>query len=217
MTLPAPLLEQPASIQGKMRSYQLEGLSWLVHSFVHGVNGILADEMGLGKTLQTISFLSHITLDGPEGRGRTGGPHLVVVPLSVLTSWVLEFRRFCPALRVVRLHSGDEKERERLRREVLADVSGYDVVVTTYDMVVGSNMKHCLTRQWWRTMVLDEGHKIKNEATDVSEACRRIRCVHRVLLTGTPMQNNLHELWAMLNFLLPDVFVARSLSTTAST
>ena len=75
-------------------------------------------------------------------------------------------------------------------------------------MAVGSTMRHSLTRQWWRCVVLDEGHKIKNEETDVSEACRRIRATHRVLLTGTPMQNNLHELWAMLNFLLPDVFVS---------
>ena len=99
-----------------------------VHCFHHGVNCILADEMGLGKTLQTIAFLTHVTL-GPEPRA--GGPHLVIVPLSVLTSWVLEFRRFSPHLRVVRLHSGDEKERERLRREVLADVTGYDVVRET--------------------------------------------------------------------------------------
>jgi SWI/SNF-related matrix-associated actin-dependent regulator of chromatin subfamily A member 5 len=76
---------------------------------------------------------------------------------------------------------------------VLSDLSGYDIVVTTYDMLVSNSMKSCLTRQWWRCMVLDEGHKIKNEDTDVSDACRRIRAIHRVLLTGTPMQNNLHE------------------------
>jgi SWI/SNF-related matrix-associated actin-dependent regulator of chromatin subfamily A member 5 len=84
----------------------------------------------------------------------------------------------------------------------------FEQVVTTCDMAVGSTMKHSLTRQWWRTVTLDEGHKIKNEGTDVSEACRKIRATTRVLLTGTPMQNNLHELWAMLNFLLPDIFVA---------
>ena len=78
--------------------------------------------------------------------------------------------------------------RWRRRRQVLADISGYDVVVTTYDMAVGSTMRHSLTRQWWRTVELDEGHKIKNEETDVSEACRKIRATTRVLLTGTPMQ-----------------------------
>lgn len=88
------------------------------------MNCILADEMGLGKTLQTIAFLTQVTL----GPNPVSGPHLVIVPLSVLTSWVMEFRRFSPQLRIVRLHSGDEKERERLRREVLADVTGYDVV-----------------------------------------------------------------------------------------
>ena len=93
-----------------------------------------------------------------------------------------------------------------MRREVLNDVTAYDVVVTTYDMVVGSSMRHCLNRQWWRCLVLDEGHKIKNEATDVSEACRKLRTSHRLLLSGTPMQNNLHELWSLLNFLLPSIF-----------
>jgi SWI/SNF-related matrix-associated actin-dependent regulator of chromatin subfamily A member 5 len=96
-----------------MREYQLEGLQWLVSMHDRGLSGILGDEMGLGKTLQTISFLAHLKFE----RG-VGGPHLVVVPLSVLSSWLNELRRWCPALRVVRLHAADFDERKRLRREV---------------------------------------------------------------------------------------------------
>jgi SWI/SNF-related matrix-associated actin-dependent regulator of chromatin subfamily A member 5 len=132
----APLLDQPIHIVGEMRDYQLRGFSFLVNCYRYGVNCVLADEMGLGKTIQTIAYLTYVTLgDQPKttssGGGVSGkksklnpavkgdgGPSLVVVPLSVLTSWMQELKRFSPKLRVVRLHSGDEKERERLRKEV---------------------------------------------------------------------------------------------------
>jgi hypothetical protein len=198
------LVPKQISDNVQMRDYQQEGLEWLVSTFDHGIGAILADEMGLGKTLQTIAFLAHLKFV----RGITG-PHLVVVPLSVLSNWKNEFRRFCPALNVVRLHSADMSERERLKKEVLGTdaVLDIDVVLTTYEMVKSENMRVILQQRiYWRYLVLDEGHMIKNEASQISLAVRKIHCQSALLLTGTPLQNNLHELWAVLNFLFPLVF-----------
>ena len=218
----------PAQITATLRPHQQEGLRWLSHMFHSGVNAILADEMvrrqlaclccmcaaltcallsppqGLGKTLQTICLFAHLKFDR-----KTSGPHLVVCPLSVLSSWVNEFKRWCPFLRVIRLHSSDEAERARLRREVVTDPETFDVAVTTYDMVVSANFGAALTSKLhWRCLVLDEGHKAKNEATQVAQALRKVavNAQYTLLLTGTPLQNNLHELWALLNLMHPDVF-----------
>ena len=186
---------------GTMRSYQLKGLEWLLYMFDRGLSPILGDEMGLGKTLQTISFLAALK------ERNTGGPHLVVVPLSVMSSWLGEFRKWCPSLRVVRIHTTDREERERLRKEVLSDIRSYDVALTTYEYLLVPEMHHALySRVVWRCVVLDEGHKVKNENSLVSQAVRKLKTECVVLLTGTPLQNNLVELWAVLNFLYPRVF-----------
>jgi SWI/SNF-related matrix-associated actin-dependent regulator of chromatin subfamily A member 5 len=195
-------LQPPAEIKATLRSYQLDGLRWLVNTSYNGTGAILADEMGLGKTLQTIALFA--TLKYSFG---VSGPHLVVVPLSVMSSWMTEFRKWCPSMRVIRLHSADITERERLKAEVLNNVHEVDVVVTTYEMVKSPNMMHTLTsRIHWRYLVLDEGHMIKNEGAQISQVVRKVRCVSALLLTGTPLQNNLHELWAILNFLFAEVF-----------
>jgi len=188
---PPPCHGPPPQVLATLRPHQTEGLRWLSHMFHSGVNAILADEMGLGKTLQTICLLAHLKYDR-----RTGGPHLVVCPLSVLSSWMAELKRWCPSLRVVRLHSSDESERSRLRREVLTDPGAFDVAITTYDMVVSANFGAALTSKLhWRCLVLDEGHKAKNEATQVAQALRKVavNAQYTLLLTGTPLQNNLRE------------------------
>lgn len=197
------ILRQPKCIvNGEMRDYQLEGLSFLVSMFDNGLSAILADEMGLGKTLQTIAFLGYLKFER-----HVGGPHLVVCPLSVLSSWMKEFQRWCPELRVIRLHSSDKAERERFRREVLNNPSSFDVLLTTYEMVASQNMKMVLrSRIHWRYLVLDEGHKVKNENALISDAVRHIYRQGLLLLTGTPLQNNLHELWALFTQMVPDVF-----------
>jgi len=124
-----------------------------------------------------------------------------------MSSWMGEFRRWCPELRVVRLHSQDKVERARLRKEVLADVSAFDVCVTTYEYIKVPEMQHALqSRITWRVLVLDEGHKLKNDLSGVSIAMRRVRAECVLLLTGTPLQNNMQELWALLNFLYRSVF-----------
>ena len=203
--LPLPLLAQPKSIGGvTMRDYQLAGLNYLLGMYQHGCNAILGDEMGLGKTLQTISMLSYLKFEaGIEG------PHLVIVPLSVFSNWIAEFKRFSPKMRVVQVHSADEKERERLRKHVLADVSSYDVAITTYEMAKSPAMQSALvSRTYWRYVILDEGHIIKNEATIISQTVRKMHCEAKLLITGTPLQNNLHEFWSILNFLEPKLFAS---------
>ena len=204
----APFTQTPSYLNVEMRDYQLEGLRWLAQSYENGISAILGDEMGLGKTLQTIAFLSYLKFE----RG-VNGPHLVIAPLSVLSSWLTEFSKFCPAMRVVKLHSSDGNERERLKSELLnkAGSDAFDVVVTTYEMAKSPNMKNVLkSRTHWRYVVLDEGHVIKNEESQISQAVRGFHFQAALLLTGTPLQNNLHELYALLNFLYPTVFTVHT-------
>ncbi|KAB2067842.1 hypothetical protein ES319_A09G255900v1 [Gossypium barbadense] len=191
------LVTQPTCIQGKMRDYQLAGLNWLIRLYENGINGILADEMGLGKTLQTISLLGYLH----EYRGITG-PHMVVAPKSTLGNWVNEIRRFCPVLRTVKF-LGNPEERRYIREELL--VAGkFDVCVTSFEMAIKE--KSALRRFSWRYIVIDEAHRIKNENSLLSKTMRLYNTNYRLLITGTPLQNNLHELWALLNFLLPEIF-----------
>mmetsp|Transcript_11483 Transcript_11483/g.18741 ORF Transcript_11483/g.18741 Transcript_11483/m.18741 type:complete len:1481 (+) Transcript_11483:112-4554(+) len=198
------LLRQPAIITGgELRNYQLEGLNWMIRLIENGINGILADEMGLGKTLQSISILAYCH----EYLNITG-PHLIVVPKSTLSNWMNELKRWCPTLRGVRFH-GDKAEREELKATVLnpsmrTEDREWDVCVTTYEIF---NLEvTAFRRMAWRYLIIDEAHRLKNEASQFSTNIRVLNTEHRLLLTGTPLQNNLHELWALLNFLLPDVF-----------
>ena len=158
--------------------------------------------MGLGKTLQTVAFLSTLKY----GELQAGGPFLIVAPLSVLSSWMTEFRKWCPTLKVMKLHSQDPKERDRMRKKLLPDVSLYDCIVTTFEMVKSTLFHNSLRRVAFRYLVIDEGHLIKNESTMVARTLRKLKFGSALLLTGTPLQNNMHELWALLNFLVPDVF-----------
>jgi len=199
-----PVENQPAMIKAVLREYQLEGLRWNVGMYDQGCSCILADEMGLGKTLQSISFLACI-----KEMRHANGPHLVVCPLSVLSSWMDELQKWAPSFRVVRLHSGDENERVRLRKEVVPNTESYDVAVTTYEMACNPAFNVTLTQKvMWRCLILDEGHRVKNEETAAHQVLKRIKRQHTLLLTGTPIQNNLHELYAILSFLHPDVFTS---------
>ncbi|KAL8515571.1 hypothetical protein ACS0TY_014310 [Phlomoides rotata] len=191
------LVAQPSCIQGKMRDYQLAGLNWLIRLYDNGINGILADEMGLGKTLQTISLMGYLH----EFRGITG-PHMVVAPKSTLGNWMNEIKRFCPVLRAVKF-LGNPEDRRYIREELL--VAGkFDVCVTSFEMAIKE--KNALRRFSWRYIIIDEAHRIKNENSLLSKTMRLYNTNYRLLITGTPLQNNLHELWALLNFLLPEIF-----------
>ncbi|EEY63798.1 chromatin-remodeling complex ATPase chain, putative [Phytophthora infestans T30-4] len=200
------ITQQPSVIKfGTMRAYQLEGLSWMINLAHQGINGILADEMGLGKTLQTISVLAYF-----YEFENISGPHIVLVPKSTLSNWLAEFKRWCPSLRAVKFH-GNKEERQRCVQEVLCpglpdDKRKFDVCVTTFEMCLKE--KTALCKFAWRYLIIDEAHRIKNESSQFSTVVRMLDTEHRLLLTGTPLQNNLHELWALLNFLLPDVFAS---------
>ncbi|KAL6532260.1 ISWI chromatin-remodeling complex ATPase chr11 [Orobanche gracilis] len=191
------LLVQPSCIQGKMRDYQLAGLNWMIRLYENGINGILADEMGLGKTLQTISLMGYLH----EFRGITG-PHMVVAPKSTLGNWMNELKRFCPVLRAVKF-LGNPDERRYIREELLV-AGNFDVCVTSFEMAIKE--KTALRRFSWRYIIIDEAHRIKNENSLLSKTMRLYSTNYRLLITGTPLQNNLHELWALLNFLLPEIF-----------
>ena len=202
------IVKQPACIGGSMREYQLDGLQWMVAQHdAGGVGGVLGDEMGLGKTLQVISFLGYLKAERLQG-----GPHLVVAPLSVMPTWLSEIPRWCPSLRAVALH-GNLAERNRVKHSALADPSTFDIVVTTYEMLVAEQnwLSH---RFHFRYVVLDEAQRVKNEASLAGMAVRRMRKAGALLLTGTPLQNDLHELWALLNLLFPDVLATSEMFDT---
>lgn len=199
-----------------MKGYQLSGLSFLVWLYNNGSSGILGDEMGLGKTLQTLSLFSYLTTFHPCPADQQR-PFLVVCPLSVVSSWVSECKKWTPHLRVLRLH-GPAEERDRLKKVAETGETfgldadddansdrGYDVVITSYE--VFEREKQWFRRAFvWRYVVLDEGHKIKNEKTNVASALQGLSAEYRLILTGTPLQNNLTELWALIHWLFPEVF-----------
>lgn len=189
--------ESPGYVQGTLRDYQVHGLNWMISLYDNSISGILADEMGLGKTLQTISFLGYLRYI----RG-VNGPHLVIVPKSTLDNWAREFAKWTPEVQTLVLQ-GDKEYRGGLIHNRLLTCD-FEVLITSYEMVLRE--KAHLKKFAWQYIVIDEAHRIKNEASSLSKIIRVFHSRNRLLITGTPLQNNLHELWALLNFLLPDVF-----------
>ncbi|XP_055307767.1 SWI/SNF-related matrix-associated actin-dependent regulator of chromatin subfamily A member 5-like, partial [Sitodiplosis mosellana] len=163
----------------------------------NGNNGILGDEMGLGKTIQTISIFGYM-----KNVKKINGPFLVAAPLSTLQNWLNESQTFCPSLRTFVLHAYKDERAKLL--EKLKKPEDWDPCITSYDFLLKEY--HKFRKPNWQYVVLDEGHKIKNEKTKMNGALKAIESKHRLMLTGTPLQNNLHELWALLNYLLPNVF-----------
>ncbi|CAK9439280.1 uncharacterized protein LODBEIA_P34790 [Lodderomyces beijingensis] len=192
------MTESPSYVhEGKLREYQIEGLNWLISLYENRLSGILADEMGLGKTLQTISFLGYL-----RNIKHIDGPFIIIVPKSTLDNWRREFAKWTPEVNVVVLQ-GDKEERNILIKEKLYTAQ-FDVLITSFEMVLRE--KSALKKFRWEYIVVDEAHRIKNEQSSLSQIIRLFYSRNRLLITGTPLQNNLHELWALLNFLLPDVF-----------
>jgi ATP-dependent DNA helicase len=184
---------------GTMRSYQLEGLEWMLSLYQNGINGILADEMGLGKTIQTISMLAHLW------ENNSFGPFLIAAPLSTTSNWVAEFEKWTPTIPVL-LYHGDKKGREKLRKTRLKNpgTKDFPVVVTSYEICM--NDRKFLTHFGWQFIIIDEGHRIKNLDCRLIRELQQFQSANRLLITGTPLQNNLVELWSLLHFLLPTVF-----------
>lgn len=192
-------VEQPSIlVGGKLKPYQIEGLKWMVSLYNNGLNGILADEMGLGKTIQTISLITYLT----EFKYNKG-PYLIIVPLSTMSNWVRELETWAPSLVKV-VYRGNPETRKRIQQEEMADGS-FNVVLTTYEFVVKDKLY--LGRTKWQYIIIDEGHRMKNADCKLALALgAKYRSRNRILLTGTPLQNNLTELWALLNFILPTIF-----------
>lgn len=184
---------------GEMRDYQIRGLNWMIQLQHDNINGILADEMGLGKTLQTIAMLGYM-----KHYRHKSGPHLVIVPKSTLSNWMNEFKRWVPTLRAVSLIGGQDERAKIIHEEILT--KDWDVLVTSYEMCIKE--KAVLRKFHYLYLIIDEAHRIKNEKSKLSEIVRDFRSQHRLLITGTPLQNNLHELWALLNFLMPELFAS---------
>ncbi|KAF3385567.1 Helicase swr1 [Penicillium rolfsii] len=193
---PAPGLKTPIPhlLRGTLREYQHYGLDWLAGLYNNHINGILADEMGLGKTIQTIALLAHLAVD--HG---VWGPHLVVVPTSVMLNWEMEFKKWCPGFKIMTYY-GNQEERKAKRRG-WTDDNAWNVLITSYQLVLQDQQS--LKRRNWHYMVLDEAHNIKNFRSQRWQALLTFRTRARLLLTGTPLQNNLTELWSLLFFLMP--------------
>lgn len=182
-----------------LKNYQQVGVNWLNLLYQNNLSCILADEMGLGKTFEIIAFLAHLKELKYEG------PHLVVVPSSTLENWLREFEKFCPDLVVVPYY-GTQQERADQRYE-LEDTSKYDVLVTTYNLATGNKYDQNFLRSCkFNVIVYDEGHMLKNSTSERYVKLMKLKANFRVLLTGTPLQNNLRELISLLAFILPDLF-----------
>ncbi|KAI8984238.1 SNF2 family N-terminal domain-containing protein [Mycotypha africana] len=185
----------PFLLRGTLREYQHVGLDWLASLYKNGLNGILADEMGLGKTIQTISLLAYLACERS-----VWGPHLIVVPTSVILNWEMEFKKWLPAFKIMTYY-GNTKER-KLKRSGWSKENAFHVCITSYQLVLQD--QSVFRRKAWHYLVLDEAHHIKNFRSQRWQVLLNFNAKRRLLLTGTPLQNNLMELWSLLYFLMPN-------------
>ena len=190
----APRTEIPFLLRGTLREYQHHGLDWLATLYANNTNGILADEMGLGKTIQTIALLAHLAC-----HHEVWGPHLVIVPTSVMLNWEMEFKKWCPGFKILTYY-GNQEERKRKRQGWTND-DVWNVCITSYQMVLQD--QQVFRRRRWHYMILDEAHNIKNFKSQRWQTLLGFNTHSRLLITGTPLQNNLTELWSLLYFLAP--------------
>ncbi|RMD41458.1 hypothetical protein DV735_g3639, partial [Chaetothyriales sp. CBS 134920] len=184
-------------VGGTLKEYQLKGLQWMISLFNNNLNGILADEMGLGKTIQTISLITYLI-----ERKRQNGPFLVIVPLSTLTNWNLEFEKWAPSVARI-VYKGPPNSRKQQQMRIRQ--GNFQVLLTTYEYIIKD--RPILSKIKWVHMIVDEGHRMKNAQSKLSSTLTQYYTTkYRLILTGTPLQNNLPELWALLNFVLPTIF-----------
>ena len=184
-------------VGGTLKEYQVKGLQWMISLYNNNLNGILADEMGLGKTIQTISLITYLI-----EKKKQNGPFLVIVPLSTLTNWKLEFDRWAPTVVKV-VYKGPPNTRKLQQQQIRW--GQFQVLLTTYEYIIKD--RPVLSKIKWVHMIVDEGHRMKNAQSRLSTTLTQYYNTRfRIILTGTPLQNNLSELWAMLNFVLPTIF-----------
>lgn len=184
-------------VGGTLKEYQLKGLQWMISLYNNNLNGLLADEMGLGKTIQTISLITYLI-----EKKKQNGPFLVIVPLSTLTNWNLEFEKWAPAVVKV-VYKGPPNLRKQQQQQIRW--GNFQVLLTTYEYIIKD--RPVLSKIKWVHMIVDEGHRMKNANSKLSHTLTQYyHTRYRLILTGTPLQNNLPELWALLNFVLPTIF-----------
>ena len=198
-TIKEDIYKQPdCLVGGTLKRYQLKGLQWLVSLYNNNLNGVLADEMGLGKTIQTISLLTYLM----EKKG-CNGPFLIIVPLSVISNWKDELERWAPSI-VNITYKGAPKARKEIFQNLILN-GKFNTVLTTFNFVMRD--KRYLSKVAWNYIIVDEGHRMKNsESKFTLILSNNYHSKHRLLLTGTPLQNSIPELWSLLNFLLPTIF-----------
>ncbi|CAJ1427484.1 unnamed protein product, partial [Effrenium voratum] len=202
--LGADALERPAAVRqpetlrhGQLMPHQLEGLRWLVRLVDNQMSGILADDMGLGKTVQSLALLAHLAERGE------GGPHLLVTPVSTLQHWCDELLQWAPSFRFL-IYRGSRHQLAAVEKETVSAMNKVNLVMTTFETM--ANHDSFLGNFPWHCLIVDEGHRIKNFKAHASQVLRRLPCRHRLLLTGTPIQNSLRELWSLLSFVAPSAF-----------
>ncbi|KAK9788325.1 hypothetical protein WJX73_009601 [Symbiochloris irregularis] len=193
--------EVPFLLKGSLREYQHIGLDWLVTIYRRRLNGILADEMGLGKTIMTIALLGFLACE--EG---VWGPHLVVVPTSVMLNWEMEFKKWCPAFKLLTYY-GSARERAA-KRQGWSKPNAFHICITSYNLIL-SDAK-MFRRKRWKYLILDEAHMIKNWKSQRWQTLLNFNSKRRLLITGTPLQNDLMELWSLMHFLMPQVFASHA-------
>uniref|UniRef100_A0A8C9VV69 Chromatin-remodeling ATPase INO80 n=1 Tax=Scleropages formosus TaxID=113540 RepID=A0A8C9VV69_SCLFO len=196
-------IPQPTIFNGKLKGYQLKGMNWLANLYEQGINGILADEMGLGKTVQSIALLAHLA-----ERDNIWGPFLIISPASTLNNWHQEFTRFVPKFKVLP-YWGNPHDRKVIRKfwsqkTLYTQDAPFHVVITSYQLVV-QDVKY-FQRVKWQYMVLDEAQALKSSTSVRWKILLQFQCRNRLLLTGTPIQNTMAELWALLHFIMPTLF-----------
>ncbi|XP_067339218.1 chromatin-remodeling ATPase INO80 isoform X4 [Channa argus] len=196
-------IPQPTIFSGKLKGYQLKGMNWLANLYEQGINGILADEMGLGKTVQSIALLAHLA-----ERDNIWGPFLIISPASTLNNWHQEFTRFVPKFKVLP-YWGNPHDRKVIRKfwsqkTLYTQNAPFHVVITSYQLVV-QDVKY-FQRVKWQYMVLDEAQALKSSTSVRWKILLQFQCRNRLLLTGTPIQNTMAELWALLHFIMPTLF-----------
>jgi SNF2 family DNA or RNA helicase len=188
-------IEPPSGLLAELRPYQQDGLNWLAFLQRFGFGGILADDMGLGKTLQTLALLLHL-----KNHGQLTKPVLVVCPTSLTSNWLHEALRFTPQLRTCLIQGSK-------RKQAFAQIKNSDLVITTYPLLprdIKSYADYCFS-----LLILDEAQLIKNPNTRIATDVRTIKCDTRLCLSGTPLENHLGELWALMDFALPGLLGGR--------
>ncbi|KAJ9539405.1 hypothetical protein OSB04_032138 [Centaurea solstitialis] len=192
------VIRQPSMLRcGTLRDYQLVGLQWMLSLYNNKLNGILADEMGLGKTVQVMALIAYLM----EFKSNYG-PHLIIVPNAVLVNWKSELHSWLPNVSCI-YYVGNKDQRTKLFSQEVCAMK-FNVLVTTYEFIMYDRGK--LSRVDWKYIIIDEAQRMKDRESVLARDLDKYRCQRRLLLTGTPLQNDLKELWSLLNLLLPEVF-----------